>query len=179
MSSSRTRSHRSGRATRRLASVLGAAALLATALIAGMATPASAATVIRETITLPFSESGAPHDCRPGVIGEIRATDVINVQTVETSTGFHVNGTSIGAGRIEWSDGTHTIIEWQSQSSFHAIGQGTTVFTQAHKDSGDTYSAGGEFLFHGTFHLVEKLTVTDGVPRVEFVRSHLHIFGYC
>jgi hypothetical protein len=56
---------------------------------------------------------------------------------------------------------------------------GTTVFTLAHEDSGNTYTADGVFLFRGTFHLVEHFTVTDGVIRVDFVRFHLHFFGEC
>ena len=50
-------------------------------------------------------------------------------------------------------------------------GQNTTVFSLAHNDFGDTYSASGEFPFRLTFHSVERVTVstpdrgTRGGPR--------------
>ena len=43
-------------------------------------------------------------------------------------------------------------------------------------DVGDTYAACGVFLYRGTFHVAEHMTVTDGVVRVEFERGHFHFF---
>jgi len=156
------------------------AALLAVSAGTAMTAPASAAAiVIRDTVTSDFSETGLTHDCRPGVTGTINGTDVVSSQSVETSEGFHVSGTTVDTGRIDWSDGTYTIIESVDHFSFNAVGSGTTVFTNAHTDSGNFYTADGVFLFRDTFHTVERFTVTGGVVRVEFERGHLHFFGDC
>jgi hypothetical protein len=159
---------------------LGAAALLAISAGAGMVAPASAAAIVtRDSVTTTSSETGISDDCRPGITGTIVGTDVFSFQTVETDHGFHFVGTDSGTGRIDWSDGTYTLGEFTDRISFNAVGEETTVFTNAHEDSGDTYTADGMFLFRGTFHLVERFTVTDGLVRVEFERGHFHFFGDC
>ena len=171
--------HRSERVTA-IAVALGAAALLAISAGAGMVAPASAAAIVtRDSVTSTSSETGISDDCRPGITGTIVGTDVFSFQTVETDHGFHFVGTDSGTGRIDWSDGTYTLGEFTDRISFNAVGEGTTVFTNAHEDSGDTYTADGMFLFRGTFHLVERFTVTDGLVRVEFERGHFHFFGDC
>lgn len=145
-----------------------------------LAAPASAAPIVtRDTITTTDTFAGLTDDCRPGITGTIVGTDVFSFQTVEDAQGFHFVGTDSGTGRIDWSDGTYTITEFTDRISFNAVGNDTTVFTNAHDDSGDTYTADGVFLFRGTFHLVERFTVTDGVVRVEFERGHFHFFGDC
>jgi hypothetical protein len=155
------------------------ALIMAIAAGASTAAPASAAAVVtREAITSPFSESGATDDCRAGITGDVSGTETVEFQSVETSTGFLLHGTTTDTGRIDWSDGSYTIIESVDHFSFVA-GMQTTVFTNAHADSGNTYTAAGVFLFRLTFHIVERFTVTDGVTRVEFERGHLHIFGDC
>ncbi len=165
---------------KKIALGLAAAALLAISAGTAMTAPASAAPIIiRDSVTTTSSETGISDDCRPGITGTIVGTDVFNFQSVETDQGFHFVGTDSGTGRIDWSDGTYTLIEFTDRISFNAIGKGTTVFTNAHEDSGDTYTADGVFLFRGTFHLVERFTVTDGVVRVEFERGHFHFFGDC
>ena len=165
---------------KRIALVLGFTALLATLVAAATASSARAAIIVRETITAPFSETDIPHDCRPGVTGTLRATDVFSYQSVETAEGFHIAGTIADSGRIDWSDGTYTIIGSVDHFAFNAGGKGTEVFTLAHVDSGDFYSTDGRFLFRATFHLVEHVTVTDGeVTRIEFERGHFHFFGDC
>ena len=165
---------------KRIALALGVAALLAASVAAATASSAPAPTVIRETITTPFSETDIPHDCRPGVTGTLQGTDVLSYQSVETAQGFHSAGTFLDSGRIDWSDGTYTLIESVDHFAFNAGGTGTEVFTLAHEDSGDFYSVDGVFEFRATFHLVEHVTVTDGaVTRVEFERGHLHFFGDC
>src|SRR5712691_3934268 len=114
---------------------LGAAGLLAISAVMGMAAPASAAaTVTRDTITTPIFETGLADDCRAGLSGTLVGTDVLSFQSVETAEGFHFSGTEGGPGRIDWSDGTYTIIESVDHLSFNAVGHGTTVFTSAHED---------------------------------------------
>jgi hypothetical protein len=163
----------------RITSALGAA-LLAIVVGTAWAAPASAAAIVtRDSITTTSSETGLPDDCRPGITGTIVGTDVFDFQIVETAEGFHFVGTDSGTGRIDWSDGTYTITEFTDRTSFDAVGTGTTVFTNTHEDSGDTYTADGVFLFRGTFHLVEHYTVTDGVVRVEFEKGRFHFFGDC
>jgi hypothetical protein len=139
---------------------------------------AGAAVVTRQTITTPFSDTGLTDDCLPGLTGTIVGTDVVSLQSVETTNGFHVAGTDLATGRIDWSDGSYTIIGSTDHFSFNAAGHGTTVFTEAHKDFGDVYSASGVFLFRETFHSTEHLTVTNGaVTRVEFDKNRFHVFG--
>ena len=164
---------------RRIAFVLVVAAAAAS-LAASTAAPGSAATIIRETITSPFSEADVPHDCRPGVTGTVQATEVFSYQSVETKTGFHIHGKFVDSGRIDWSDGTYTIIASVDRFAMNAAGKGTEIFTLTHEDSGDFYSADGTFEFRATFHLVEHVTVTDGnVTRVEFQKGHIHFSGDC
>ena len=154
---------------------LTAAAILTLGLVAHAS---AAAIVIRDTITSDFSESDVPHDGLPGITGDVEGTEVTSFQSVETVAGFHVAGTIDFSGRIDWSDGTHSIIESIDHFSFNA-GKGTEVFTLAHEDSGNTYTADGAFLRRITFHLIEHITVTDGVIRAEFERGHFHFFGDC
>jgi hypothetical protein len=159
---------------------LAGAALLTIAAGTAMTAPASAAPIIiRDTITTPIFET-AVHDCRPGVTGTVVGTDVLSFQSVETPQGFHFEGTFKDTGRIDWSDGSYTLIESVDLTSFNAVGQGTTVFTNAHTDAGDFFSSSGVFEFRDTFHLIEHTTVTNGdVTRVDFERGHFHFFGDC
>lgn len=158
---------------------LGLALLIvgATAALAGPAM--GSATVIRDTVTTPLFETGLPHDCRPGITGTLTGTDVTSTQSVETSNGFHIHGTNADSGRIDWSDGTYTLIESVDHFSFNAVGKGTTTFTNTHKDAGDFYSTDGVFQFRDTFHEVEHFTATNGVVRVDFSKGHFHFFGSC
>jgi hypothetical protein len=165
---------------RRIARGLTATALLVFAAVAALAAPAmGSAVVIRDTVTAPIFETGLPHDCRPGITGTATGTDVMSFQSVETSTGFRVHVTIVDSARIDWSDGTYTLIGSVDHFSFNAVGQGTTTFTNAHQDAGDFYSADGVFEFRDTFHEVEHLTVTNGVVRVDFSKGHFHFFGDC
>ena len=145
------------------------------------AIPASAgSTVIRDTFTIPTFEAGLTDDCRPGLTGTLVGTAVISFQSVETAQGFHIHVTINGPGRIDWSDGSYTLIESVDLTSFNAVGQGTTVFTNAHTDAGDFFSSSGVFEFRDTFHLIEHTTVTNGdVTRVEFEMGHFHFLGDC
>lgn len=160
---------------RTLATVAGAAVLLL-----ALAAPASAVAIVtRDTVTTPIFETDLRDDCRPGITGVLIGTDVVSYQSVETSQGFHIVLMVVDTGQIAWSDGTHTIIEAISHVSFVDTVAGTTVSTVAHQDSGNTYSADGVLLSRATFHIVERLTVSDGVVRVQFERGHFHFFGGC
>ena len=136
------------------------------------------ATVTRDTVTTPIFETGLPDDCRPGLTGTIVGTDVVDYQSVETAGHFHITLTDTGTARIDWSDGSYSIVGSVDHLSFNT-GPGTTVFNTAHQDSGSTYSADGVFLVKLTFHIVEHVTVTDGVVRTEFAIGRLHVFGGC
>jgi hypothetical protein len=152
-------------------------AVATAACVATLAPPASAAAVVtRDTVTGSASESGLLDDCRPGIMGHIVGSDVFTFQTVEVADGFHFTGTDSGTARIDWSDGTYTVSGFTDHLSFTAARSGTTVFTNAHVDAGDTYAADGTFLYRGTFHVVEHMTVTSGVVKVEFERGHFHFF---
>jgi hypothetical protein len=157
-----------------------AAALLAISAGTAMAGPASAAPIIiRDTVTSPIFETGLPHDCRPGLTGTIVGTEVMSSQSVETPQGFHIHGTIVDTARIDWSDGSYTLIHSVDHFSFNALGHGTTVFANAHKDAGDFFSATGVFEFRDTFHEIEHFTVTNGVVRVDLSKGHFHFFGDC
>jgi len=166
---------------KKIARGLAAAALLAIAAGTAMTAPASAAPIIiRDTITTPIFETGVAHDCRPGVTGTAVGTDVLSFQSVETPQGFHSEGTFTDTARIDWSDGSYSLIESVDTRSFNAVGRGTSVFTNAHADAFDNFSPSGVFEFRDTFHVIEHFTVTNGdVTRVEFEMGHLHFFGDC
>jgi hypothetical protein len=155
-----------------------AATLMAAAGAAASTT--SAATIVRETITLQVSDSGLPDDCRPGITGDLEGTEVIEYQSVETANGFHVEGTDDGLGRIDWSDGSYTLIESVDRFAFNVVGKGETVVSNlTHVDSGDTYAEDGTLLFRTTFHEVERFTFVNGIPRVEIKRGHFHSSVAC
>jgi hypothetical protein len=158
---------------------LGLALLIVAAAVALAAPAMGSAIVSRDTVTTPLFETGVPHDCRPGITGTLTGTDVTSTQSVATSTGFHIHGTNVDSGRIDWSDGTYTLIQSVDRFSFNGLGKGTTTFTNTHKDAGDFYSADGVFQFRDTFHEVEHFTVTNGVVRVDFSKGHFHFFGDC
>jgi hypothetical protein len=155
--------------------------LAATVLAAAFATAlgASAAAVTRTTETAVMHEPGLTNDCGPSVSGTLDGTGITTAQTVENGHGFHVTGTSTGTGRIDWNDGSYTLIDSVDRFSFNAVGKGTTVFTETHTDSGDFYTADGVFRARQTFHEVEHLTVVDGVVHVDFAKGHFHVFGIC
>ena len=147
-----------------------------------MTAPASAAPpiIIRDTVTSPIFETGLTDDCLPGLTGTIVGPDVMSYQSVETLQGFHIHGTFVDTGRIDWSDGSYTLIESVDTFAFNAVGQGTSILAVAHTDVGDFFSPSGVFEFRDTFHLVEHFTVTNGdVTRVEFERGLFHFFGDC
>ena len=147
------------------------------ALIGG--TASAAPIIIRDTITTPIFDT-ATHDCRPGVTGTVVGTDVFSFQSVETPQGFHIEGTFTDTARIDWSDGSYSLAESVDKLSFNAVGQGTSVFTNAHTDAFDYFSPVGVFEFRGTFHEIAHFTVTNGdVTRVDFERGHFHFFGDC
>ena len=149
--------------------------------VAGVAaTTTSAATVVRDTITLQVSESGLPDDCRPGITGDLSGTEVIEYQSVENANGFHIEGTDSGPGRIDWSDGSYTLIQSVDRFAFNVVGKGETVVSNlTHVDSGRTYAADGTYLFRTTYHEVERYTVANGVLRVEIKRGYPHVYGDC
>jgi hypothetical protein len=158
-----------------------AAFLTAAVLSLVVAAPISAAAlIIRDTVTTPIFETGIVDDCGTGITGTIVGTDVADVLIVDfPPDGYHISVTDTGTGQITWSDGTYTLIESIDHISFITAKNGTVVFTSAHEDSGNTYTATGEFLSRTTFHLVEKFTATDGVVRVNFERGHFHFFDGC
>jgi hypothetical protein len=139
---------------------------------------AAAAIVTRDTVTTPIFETGLPDECRPELTGTLVGTDVVDYQSVETDGHFHITLTVTDTARIDWSDGSYSIVGSVDHESFDT-GHGATVFNTAHQDSGNTYSADGVFLVRSTFHIVEHFTVTDGVVRAEFALGRLHFFGDC
>ena len=163
---------------RRAAVVAGAAVVLLGPAAAVISAPASAAVVTRQTITTVSPPvTGLTDGCHPGATGTLAGTDTLSYQSVQTTNGFHFVGTDVASGRIDWSDGSYTIIGSTDHIAFNTTA-GTTVNTVAHVDFGDNYSADGVFLFHTTFHSTEHFTVTNGViTRVSFDFNHQHVFG--
>ena len=157
-----------------------AAALLAISAATAITAPASAAPIIiRDTVTSPIFEPGLTDDCRPGLTGTIVGTDVLSFQSVETPQGFHIHGTTEDTARIDWSDGSFALVHSVDRFSFNAVGHGTEVFTEAHTDTGDFFTAAGVFEFSNTFHEIHHFTVTNGVVRVDVQKGHFHFFGDC
>jgi hypothetical protein len=159
---------------------LALAALLAISGGTAMTAPASATPVIiRDTFTVPTFEAGLTDDCRPGLTGTLVGTAVISFQSVETAQGFHLHVTVNGPGRIDWSDGSYTLIDSVDHTSIHDVGQGTGVFAETHTDGADFYSATGVFEFRRTFHEVQHFTASNGGVRVDLTKGHFHSFGDC
>ena len=159
-----------------------ALSFLAVAAGARTGAPASAAAIVtRDTITTPFTESGVPNDCRPGVTGSLEGTNVVDFHSVESEEGLHTAGTFAEESRIAWNDGTFAMAESTEHFAFNAMEGRTTVFTLVARSSPSTYSAEGAFLYGFKFRFVAHITVTNGdVTRVEFVRERLiHTFGDC
>lgn len=138
----------------------------------------AAATVVRGTEEVPIGDTNLTDECRPGITGELSGTAVTRFRSTETANGFHIAGTTTDTGRIDWSDGSYTVIGSVNHFALN-VGSHTTVNPLAHRDFGDTYSASGEFLFRLTFHSVERVTVVGGIPHAEFERGHVHVFGNC
>src|SRR5216117_753436 len=112
---------------------LAVAALLAISAATGM-TASAAPIIIRDTFTTSTFEPGLTDDCRPGLTGTLVGTGVVSFQSVETAQGFHIHLTINGPGRIDWSDGSYTLIDSVDHTSAHDVGQGTGVFTETHTD---------------------------------------------
>jgi hypothetical protein len=152
---------------RRLAPLLCAAALS----LALVAPASAAATVGRFTETTQFTDTAAD-DCT-GATGTLAGTDVLSYQTVETTEGFHFEGTDAATLEFTFTDGSYGTAQSLDHLSFNA-GSGVTVFTTAHVDTVNVYAADGQFLWTATFRQAEHFTVTsDGVVRVQFEIGHL------
>src|SRR5204863_2058351 len=77
-----------------------------------MTAPASAAPIIiRDTVTTPIFEADLTDDCLPGLTGTIVGTDDMSYQSVETRDGFHIQVTFVDTARIDWTDGSYTLID--------------------------------------------------------------------
>jgi hypothetical protein len=164
---------------KKIALELAVTALLAISAGLAMTAGASAAPIIiRDTFTVSTFEP-VTDDCRPGLTGTLVGTGVVSFQSVETAQGFHIQVTVGGTGRIDWSDGSYTLIDSVDHSSGHDVGQGTGVFTETHTDGADFYSAAGVFEFRRTFHEVLHFTFSNGVVRVDLTKGHFHMFGDC
>jgi hypothetical protein len=155
---------------KKIALALGIAALLAIPAGTAMTSGASAATVERNTITSTFTAFGQLDDCRPGVTGTIEGTYVYSYQRVETSTGYHLTATTLKTARIDWSDGTYTIIEGINHFSSN-VDQGVREIAITSTESGDTYTADGVLLSQVTFRSVEQLTFSGDELRVHVFQT--------
>jgi hypothetical protein len=161
---------------RRLA-LLTIAAVLAVGATAAMTASASASASAAAVVTrVSMTGSGGPEpiqsdDCGAGMIS---GTDTLTYTSVQTPTGgFHIAGSEVANGRIDWSDGRYTLIGFTDHFAFNT-NAGTTVNPLAHTDFMDTYSAGGVLESQGTFHSVEQIVVTNGtIVRVEFDHNHI------
>ena len=156
---------------KKIARAVGVAALLAIAAGTAMTSAASAAISERNTITSTFSAFGQLDDCRPGVTGTIEGTYVDSYQLVEASTGTHWIVTSLKTARIDWSDGTYTIIEGTLHASIN-LDRGAREGTIIDTESGDTYTADGMRLSQVTFRSVEHFTDSSD----EIVETRIHFF---
>ena len=163
---------------RRSHATILAAAVLALIATLGTAAQAGAATVTRETFVNPFTEPGVD-DCRPGITGTVSGTDVLDVQGVETDNGFHLKGTSVGTGRMDWNDGTYSLLSWKTEFTFQVPRESTTAYHEAHVDYLDTYAADGTFLFHEAFRVVERFAIVDGEVSQDFHKITVHFHGDC
>ncbi len=161
-------------AGRRLAGVLGAAAL---SLV--LAPASAAATITRETITTPILETGLPDDCRPGLTGTIVGIVTTTFQRVDTPDGFHVDSTSSETSTITWSDGSYSLVFVAERFERNIFDTGMRVRTETHYDSVDTYTADGVFLGRETFQYVFHLTFIDDAYVVRFEYDHFHFFESC
>jgi hypothetical protein len=163
---------------RRIAFFLGLVTVFAA--IAQAATATDGAVITRQTFTRPFSDTGLTDGCLPGATGTIAGTANFSFQMVVTSTELALHATEIDTGRIDWSNGDYTIIGSTDHASFHRPNPPTgqqAVFTDAHQDFGDVYSADGTFLFRETFHNIEHFTISNGVTQVSIDMGHFHVFG--
>jgi hypothetical protein len=156
---------------KKIALTLGVAVLLTIATGTAMTSAASAATVERNTLTYTIRASGQLDDCRPGVTGTLEATETFSYQLVETSTGTHLIGTTHRTARLDWSDGTYTIIEGTSLFTIN-LDQGVREGTITHTDTGDTYTADGVFLSQVTFRTVEHFTFSSD----EVTETRVHFY---
>lgn len=142
-----------------------------------LAAPASATVITRDTTTTQITET-VVKDCDSTVSGTLTGTGVVTFQTVENEQGFHAVVLEADSGRIDWSDGSYTLIDSVDRSSFNAVGPGTQTFTLTHVDTGDTYASDGTLLNQLSFHEIQHITVTNGdIVRVQVEFGHFHVTG--
>jgi hypothetical protein len=144
----------------------------------GLAAPASATVITRDTMTVQPPPETVVKDCDSTVSGTLTGTGVFTFQTVENERGFHAVVTETDSGRIDWNDGSYTLIDSVDRSSFDAVGAGTQTFTLTHVDTGDTYASDGTLLNQLSFHEIQHITVTNGdIVRVQIEFGHFHVKG--
>ena len=142
-----------------------------------LAAPASATVITRDTTTTQITET-VVKDCDSTVSGTLTGTGVVTFQTVENERGFHAVVREADSGRIDWNDGSYTLIDSIDRWSFNAVGPGTQTFTLTHVDTGDTYASDGTLLNQLSFHEIQHLTVTNGdIVRVQIEFGHFHVTG--
>lgn len=141
---------------------------------------ASATVVTRDTITVVAQPETVVNDCHPTVTGTITGQGTFSFQTVENDQSFHAVVLEAGTGRIDWNDGTYTLITSVDRSSFNGVKAGTQTFTLTHRDTGDTYAADGTALGKSAFQEVQHVTVTNGdIVRVTIEFGHFTAAGGC
>jgi hypothetical protein len=152
--------------------LLSTAAFLTVGVTAPTTAPASAAAVVtRASITTIADPQPIQSDhCGAGIIF---GKDTFTYTSVEAPTGgFNIAGTDVATGRIDWSDGSYSLIGSTDRQAFHA-NAGTTVFSDAHTDFADNYSADGLLESQGIFYAAEHVTATEGViVRVDIDYNH-------
>jgi hypothetical protein len=99
---------------------LATAALVVAAATAATSAPASAAAVVTRQMITSFSTDTIPSDtCHPGATGMLSGTDTLSYQSVQTAKGFHLEGSDVASGRIDWSDGSYSIIGSTDRFAFN------------------------------------------------------------
>jgi hypothetical protein len=141
---------------------------------------ASATVVTRDTIIVVAQPDTVVSDCDPTLTGTITGQGTFSFQTVENVQGFHAVVLEAGTGRIDWNDGTYTLITSVDRSSFNGVRAGSQTFTLTHLDTGDTYAADGTALGKSAFQEVQHITVTNGgIVQVSIEFGHFTAAGGC
>jgi hypothetical protein len=154
---------------------------VATLLVVAFAAPAVAAPpdIIHGSITIPFSDPGPiPDDCRPGITGSIAGTDVFTFYNVRGDNAWHVNLVRDETATVTWSDGSYTTLTSTEHATWNRL---TGWFTVTHRETGNTYSGSGDFLFRTALKSVERayLNVDYEGFLEKFEKVYTNAWGGC
>jgi hypothetical protein len=97
----------------------------------------------------------------PDLIGTLTGTETTTGHFTATDTGYHFEGTSTFAYRVDFPDGSYVTSVAPAHISFNTTTSGQTTFTQVIQEPRTIYNADGQPIGHAFIHALFHITYSD------------------